>query len=79
MSASGDFGPAPPGVNLSENQNGSMLGAVITLIILGTLSVVLRIYARTEFKKFRFSIDDYLSFAALVSSLTRPKPSVCEL
>ncbi|BAE57074.1 unnamed protein product [Aspergillus oryzae RIB40] len=65
MSASGDFGPAPPGVNLSENQNGSMLGAVITLIILGTLSVVLRIYARTEFKKFRFSIDDYLSFAAL--------------
>ncbi|EIT73050.1 hypothetical protein AO1008_08619 [Aspergillus oryzae 100-8] len=66
MSASGDFGPAPPGVNLSENQNGSMLGAVITLIILGTLSVVLRIYARTEFKKFRFSIDDYLSFAALL-------------
>ncbi|KAK6837706.1 hypothetical protein P875_00064969 [Aspergillus parasiticus SU-1] len=66
MSASGDFGPAPPGVDLSENQNGSMLGAVITLIILGTLSVVLRIYARTEFKKFRFSIDDYLSFAALL-------------
>ncbi|GAB1202905.1 hypothetical protein APSETT445_001529 [Aspergillus pseudonomiae] len=67
MSASGDFGPAPPGVDLSDNQDGSMLGAVITLIILGTLSVVLRVYARTEFKKFQFAIDDYLSFAALVS------------
>ncbi|KAE8376222.1 hypothetical protein BDV26DRAFT_282780 [Aspergillus bertholletiae] len=68
MSASGDFGPAPPGVDLSENQDGSMLGAVIPLIVISTLSIILRIYARTEFRKFRFAIDDYLSFAALLFS-----------
>lgn len=67
MSVSGDFGPAPPGLDLSENQNGDMLGGVITLMVLGTLSVLLRIYARLVTKDFSFALDDYLIFAALVS------------
>jgi hypothetical protein len=43
MKATGDFGPAPPGIDLTENQQARMLGAVITLMIIGTLAVVLRI------------------------------------
>jgi hypothetical protein len=70
MSVSGDFGPAPPGVDLSENRDASILGAVITLMVVGTLAVVLRIYARTEFKKLsHLTIDDYLIFVAMVSIL----------
>ena len=66
MSASGDFGPAPPGVDLSESQNGRMYGGVITLMVLGTLAVALRVYARSK-TKLRFAVDDYLIFVALVS------------
>ncbi|KAF7587763.1 hypothetical protein BBP40_006723 [Aspergillus hancockii] len=67
MSVSGDFGPAPPGVNLAENQNAAMLGAVITLMVVGSLSVVLRLYARTEFKKLNhLAVDDYLIFVAML-------------
>lgn len=67
MSASGDFGPAPPGVDLSQNQNANMLGAVITLMTVGIVSVALRVLARIKTKDINFAIDDYLIFAALVS------------
>ncbi|CAL5869863.1 uncharacterized protein PFLUO_LOCUS4094 [Penicillium psychrofluorescens] len=66
MSATGDFGPAPLGVNLADNQNSEMLGAVVTLMIVGTLAVILRIYTRTSASQAYFGIDDYLVFAALV-------------
>ncbi|KAJ5162534.1 hypothetical protein N7492_007926 [Penicillium capsulatum] len=64
MSASGDFGPAPPGVDLSEDQNGQMIGGVVTLMVLGLLSVALRMYARLK-TKMGFAVDDYLIFAGL--------------
>lgn len=66
MSATGDFGPAPPGVDLSENQNGQMIGGVVTLMVLGALAVALRVYARFK-SKIDFAADDYLIFVALVS------------
>ncbi|KAJ9650081.1 hypothetical protein H2201_009320, partial [Coniosporium apollinis] len=65
MSASGDFGPAPPGVDLSENQNGMILGGVITLTIIGTAAVALRVVARMKAKDFEFFVDDYLIIGAL--------------
>jgi hypothetical protein len=68
MLATGDFGPAPPGVNLADNQTSEMLGAVITLMIVGTLAVILRIYTRTSASQADFGIDDYLVFIALVST-----------
>lgn len=67
MSATGVFGPAPPGVDLSANQNGMMVGGVATLIVLGTLAVALRLYTRTMTRESRFAVDDYLILAAYVS------------
>ncbi|KAL2003541.1 hypothetical protein VTN02DRAFT_3431 [Thermoascus thermophilus] len=68
MSASGDFGPAPPGVDLSQNQDANILGAVITLMIIGVVAVVLRVLARMKTKDVNFALDDYLIFVALFFS-----------
>ncbi|PGH26725.1 hypothetical protein AJ80_01671 [Polytolypa hystricis UAMH7299] len=68
MSASGDFGPAPPGVDLSENQNVTVYGAVIALMVIGTIAVVLRVATRTGSKDGGLAVDDYLIFAALLFS-----------
>ena len=46
MAASGDFGPAPPGMDLTETQVPSMYGSIITTAIAGTLAVFARFYAR---------------------------------
>lgn len=67
MKATGDFGPAPAGVDLAENQQPQMLGAVITLMIIGTLAVILRIYTRAKSSQTNFGLDDFLIFASLVS------------
>ncbi|KAJ5342621.1 hypothetical protein N7541_011745 [Penicillium brevicompactum] len=65
MSATGDFGPAPAGVDLRENQQVQMLGAVISLMVIGTLAVILRIYTRAKSSQTNFGLDDYLIFASL--------------
>ncbi|KAJ5437631.1 hypothetical protein N7445_006175 [Penicillium cf. griseofulvum] len=65
MKATGDFGPAPPGIDLAENQQAQMLGAVITLMIIGTLAVLLRVYTRAKTSQTQFGLDDFLIFAAL--------------
>lgn len=65
--ASGDFGPAPPGVNLADNQNSSMFGSVLVVAIIGTFAVGLRVVARTKGKDVSMAIDDYLILVALVS------------
>ncbi|KAJ5973081.1 uncharacterized protein N7479_002999 [Penicillium vulpinum] len=65
MQATGDFGPAPVGVDLAENQQSQMLGAVITLMTIGTLAVLLRVYTRAKTSQTNFGLDDFLIFAAL--------------
>ena len=68
MSASGVFGPSPPGVNLSETQNAAVIRAVVSLMVIGTIAVVIRFVAQfmREGKSF-LSWDDYLILPALVS------------
>ncbi|KGO73924.1 hypothetical protein PITC_016800 [Penicillium italicum] len=66
MEATGDFGPVPPGIDLAENQQTQMLSAVITVMIIGTLAVLLRIYTRAKTSKTTFGLDDFLVFAALL-------------
>ena len=66
MSASGDFGPAPPGVNLAENQNSQIFGAVITLMVIGTVAVIMRFVARSTSNSISLASDDYLIVVALV-------------
>lgn len=46
MSDSGDFGPAPPGMDLSQSQASSMYGSIITTAVAGTFAVIARFYAR---------------------------------
>lgn len=64
--ATGDFGPAPPGVDLTKNQNGRLLGAVIPVSVFGTIAVILRLAVRLRRKEMKLATDDYLIVAALV-------------
>ncbi|OCK82620.1 hypothetical protein K432DRAFT_471464, partial [Lepidopterella palustris CBS 459.81] len=66
MAATGDFGPAPAGTNLAENQNAQIFGAVITLMVIGTVGVVMRWVARKTPDSIALAIDDYLIVAALI-------------
>ena len=67
--ATGDFGPAPPGVDLSQNQNGYMLGSVLAVALIGTVAVGLRLLARYKSKDLSLALDDYLVIAGLVRSM----------
>lgn len=69
--ATGAFGPAPPGTDLANNQNGKLLGAVIPVAVFGTLAVILRLVARLRAKEVSLAVDDYLVVAALVSMTFR--------
>ncbi|KAJ5467281.1 hypothetical protein N7475_005033 [Penicillium sp. IBT 31633x] len=67
--ATGDFGPAPPGVDLAKNQTGDLLGAVIPVAVFGTIAVVLRLVASMKNQETRkLAVDDYLIVAALLFS-----------
>lgn len=67
--ATGDFGPAPPGVDLTKNQAGNLLGAVIPVALLGTTAVVLRLAAPMKTQESRkLAVDDYLIIVALLFS-----------
>ncbi|EXJ70398.1 uncharacterized protein A1O5_06466 [Cladophialophora psammophila CBS 110553] len=66
MSASGAFGPAPPGIDLSETKNGAIIRAVVSLMVIGTLTVMLRFVSQLMREKGRFSWDDYLILPALL-------------
>lgn len=64
--ATGAFGPAPPGVDLSQNQDGNLLGAVVPVAVCGTVAVGIRLMARSKSKDVKLAVDDYLILAALV-------------
>ncbi|OQE38380.1 hypothetical protein PENCOP_c008G02493 [Penicillium coprophilum] len=67
--ATGDFGPAPPGLDLAENQTGTLLGAVIPVAVLATTAVALRIVGPIKRKDVRsLAVDDYLIMAGLLFS-----------
>jgi hypothetical protein len=67
MSASGDFGPAPAGIDLAQNEAQAVLTAILTLLALSTITVIGRFVARIiNKKKAALAIDDYLIVPALV-------------
>ncbi|KAK0109151.1 hypothetical protein ONS96_002976 [Cadophora gregata f. sp. sojae] len=59
MSNSGVFGPTPEGVDLLETQNAAISGAVISLMVIATIFVLLRVIARTMQKGITLAVDDY--------------------
>ncbi|KAM0397154.1 hypothetical protein ACHAQC_004691 [Fusarium culmorum] len=65
MSASGDWGPAPAGIDLTENQDGEILRPVVALMTLGILAVAIRLVARWK-SGTGIAIDDYLILLALM-------------
>jgi len=61
MSNSGVFGPTPEGVDLSETQNVAVSSAVISLMVIATIFVLLRVAARAMQKgvTMALAVDDY--------------------
>ena len=64
---SGILGPTLPGIDLSETQDGAIVKAVVILMVIGTILVALRLYARTMQKGITLDLDDYLILLGLVS------------
>ncbi|KAI9830648.1 MAG: hypothetical protein M1819_005458 [Sarea resinae] len=59
------FGPAPPGVNLNASQTARDNVAVIVVTAIATISVLLRLWARSV-QRLALVADDYLVIVALV-------------
>lgn len=66
--ASGAWGPAPAGVDLSENQNANIIGSVVVVMIIGLAAVMLRLFARLSRTGPGLGPDDYIIMAALVGT-----------
>lgn len=75
MSNSGAWGPAPPGVVLSENQNANIIFSVTVVMALGISAVVLRIIARLSRRGPGLGEDDFVVVAAAVSGTLPVQPS----
>ncbi|KAH9218779.1 hypothetical protein DL95DRAFT_457982 [Leptodontidium sp. 2 PMI_412] len=57
--SSGVFGLTPDGIDLNETQSTAILSAVISLMVIATIFVVLRVVTRTIQKGTVFAVDDY--------------------
>jgi hypothetical protein len=66
MSASGVFGPAPEGIDLSKTQNAPIRNAVVSLMVIGTVFVGLRLVARRMQKAASLGLDDFCIILGLV-------------
>ncbi|EAQ90290.1 hypothetical protein CHGG_02225 [Chaetomium globosum CBS 148.51] len=65
MSSSGAWGPAPPGVDLTEHQNRDLIGSVVAVMVLGLFAVALRLFVRLTHRGPGLAEDDYfIVFAA---------------
>jgi len=64
----GDFGPAPEGIDLTENQNVSILATVITIMSLGIMAVGLRLIARLKSGS-KLALDDFSLLLALLFAI----------
>ncbi|KAL5344158.1 integral membrane protein Pth11-like protein [Aspergillus crustosus] len=60
------FGEPPPGIDLSESTKTRNNGVAISLTILATIAVILRVVARLKTQKVNFSTDDWLVVVSLI-------------
>jgi hypothetical protein len=72
MSASGAWGPAPPGVDLNETQSAEIIASVVAIMVIGLSAVVLRIVTRLSRSGPGLAEDDYV---ILVAAVLPPKMS----
>ncbi|KAH6845776.1 hypothetical protein B0I37DRAFT_398918 [Chaetomium sp. MPI-CAGE-AT-0009] len=66
MSSSGAWGPAPPGVDLTEHQSADIIGSVVAVMILGLSAVAMRLYVRTTHSGPGLAEDDYVIVVAAI-------------
>jgi len=71
MSASGAWGPAPQGVDLSQNQNAAIIGSVVAIMTIGLSAVVLRVVTRLKYSGPGLAEDDYMIMVAAVCPPSR--------
>ncbi|ROV88966.1 hypothetical protein VMCG_10148 [Cytospora schulzeri] len=65
MASTGDWGEAPPNVDLAQNQAGSLIASVAIMTIIGMSAVVMRVIARLKCGA-GIAEDDYFIFIALL-------------
>ncbi|KAI1085082.1 hypothetical protein F5B20DRAFT_567797 [Whalleya microplaca] len=64
MSSSGNWGPAPSGMNLTETQNANIIGSVVVITALGLAALALRLFARLSRGGPGLAEDDYVVLVA---------------
>jgi len=74
MSNSGAWGPTPPGVDLTENQNENIIGSVVAIMVIGIFAVLLRVFTRLMKTGPGLAMDDYVILFAAVNSTTIHPP-----
>ncbi len=79
MSNSGAWGPTPPGVDLSENQNGAIIGSVVAIMVMGLAAVVLRVFTRRMKTGPGLAVDDYVIIFAAVRGEHYPTMTIPSL
>ncbi|KAI0019188.1 hypothetical protein F4780DRAFT_748087 [Xylariomycetidae sp. FL0641] len=66
MSSSGDWGSAPPGIDLTENQDANIVASVVVITVIGLAAVALRLFARLSRQGPGLAEDDYVILVASV-------------
>ncbi|KAK0718466.1 hypothetical protein B0T26DRAFT_812820 [Lasiosphaeria miniovina] len=66
MTSSGAWGVAPPGVDLSETQDADIIGSVVAIMVIGLVSVILRLFTRLMERGPGLALDDYVILFAAV-------------
>lgn len=62
----GDFGPAPSGTNLEENQTANIVTLVLVFGAIALFAVILRVVARIGRNGAGLAVDDLMVIVALV-------------
>lgn len=62
------WGPAPAGVDLTQNQNANIIGSIATVMFTALVAVELRLWARLSRSGPGIGADDYLIAVAFVSN-----------
>ncbi|KAL1642573.1 hypothetical protein SLS58_005342 [Diplodia intermedia] len=72
------FGPPPPGVDLSEDQSGTVLAPIVIVLVLAIVAVALRLTTRHVVEAQRMAADDVVYAAAQVyaAAVTCTKTSI---
>ena len=78
MSASGDWGLAPPGIDLKETQAAEIPSPVIALMGLGVMAVSGRLMTRLKAGA-HIAVDDYLVIASLVFAMGTARLCIARL